>query len=360
MKSKKILVLILGIILLVSASFSLVGCEKAKDTAESPSTQASESSVAPASQGLEATEGSGIMAADRNKDGKVMIGISVYSAGACSYHSTYEATARKTCEDLGVEFTILDANCDAVKQNNDIADLIQQNVDGIVCWPLDGETIAAAYKDAYDAGIPIINSNSMCGEEAKKYIVGHSGIDDYDMAYRMGEAMAKVLDKDAIVLGMTGFAGNFTAMQRAQGYTDAMNKAGIEIQEVQPTDDNREKAQSVMEDYLVKYAHIDAVCSANTDTLFGAMNAIKDAGLTMGIENDGMILGGVDIFGIAYPAFQEGLIYASCFQDPRLDGKQGVDTLMSYLKGEKIEFYTYFDTPLYTYDNRMDCPEPCY
>jgi ribose transport system substrate-binding protein len=369
MKSRKVLVLVLGLILLVSASFSLVGCstgEQVVETetdsdADAPETDSD--ADAPETEGKTDTSQAGsddIMAADRNGDGKVMIGISVYSAGACSYHSTYEATARKTCEDLGVEFTILDGNCDAVKQNNDIADLIQQNVDGIVCWPLDGETIAAAYKEAYDAGIPIINSNSMCGEEAMKYIVGHSGIDDYDMAYRMGDAMAKVLDKDAIVLGMTGFAGNFTAMQRAQGYTDAMNDNGIEVQEVQPTDDNREKAQSVMEDYLVKYPHIDAVCSANTDTLFGAMNAIKDADLPMGIENDGLILGGVDIFAIAYPAFQEGLIYASCFQDPRLDGEQGVDTLMRYLKGEEIEFYTYFDTPLYTYENRMDCPEPCY
>lgn len=291
---------------------------------------------------------------------KVKLGISVYSASACSYHSTYEATVRERCEELGIEYVILEANSDAVKQNNDIKDLIEMGVDGIVCWPLDGETIASAYKEAHEAGIPIVNSNSMCGKEAAEYIVGHSGIDDYDMAYRMGAAMAEVLDEDAIVVGLMGFAGNYTAMQRSQGYTDAMKEAGIEVVEVQPVDDDREKAQSIMENYLVKYPKIDAVCSANTDTLFGAMNAIKDAGRPIGIENDGMILGGVDIFAIAYPSFQEGLIYATCYQDPRLDGAQGVDTMMKYLAGEEIEFYTYFDTPLYTYDNRMECPEPCY
>lgn len=350
MRRRKLLVLVLALICLVSVSFSMVGCGKTEVAAEE--TEKAQTDGAAKEE---------VAKAEPKEDGEtVFLGISVYSAGACSYHSTYEATVRETCEALGLKYVILDADCDAVKQNNDIADLVEMGVDGIVCWPLDGETIAAAYKLAYDAGIPIINSNSMCGEEAAKYIVGHSGIDDYDMAYRMGEAMAKVLDKDAIVVGMMGFAGNYTAMQRSKGYTDAMEAAGIKVQEVQPVDDNREKAQSIMENYLVKYPHIDAVCSANTDTLFGAMNAIKDAGLPMGIENDGMILGGVDIFGIAYPAFLEGLIYATCFQDPMLDGKQGVDTMMKYLAGEKIEFYTYFETPLFTYENRQDCPEPNY
>ena len=65
--------------------------------------------------------------------------------------------ARAEC--LGGTVVSLDSNLDVDKQISDIDQLVSQNVDGIVVFPLDAQAVIPAVERARDAGIKTVGVN---------------------------------------------------------------------------------------------------------------------------------------------------------------------------------------------------------
>lgn len=66
--------------------------------------------------------------------------------------------------------------------------------------------------------------------------------------------------------------------ERIQGFTEVINETDIEILDIQYANWNQDEAFTLMQDYLAKYPHIDAVWANDDDMLLGVLEAVEQAG----------------------------------------------------------------------------------
>ena len=256
---------------------------------------------------------------------------------------------------------MLDAGGDVARQIAQVQDLIQQEVDAIIIWPTNGEAVIPAVREAFKAGIPVIATNSNIAEAGFEFISSFSGPDNITQGSRSAEIMCtKFIDmgieNEAQVLQISGQPGYTTAIERQKGFDDRLPEVcpGVTLVETQPGDWNREKSQTVMEAFLVKYDDIDGVYSGDDNMGVGALNAAKAAG------REGIIFVGATNFAVGYEAMERGEYWGSIYQSPVDDAEAALKTALDILAGEDVPFLNYFDTPKITQDNQGNYTKPVF
>ena len=289
-------------------------------------------------------------------DADILIGMTANNTGIDSYQTMHDEAFRAEVERTpGVEAVILDATGDTMLQMNQVEDLIQQEVDVLVIWPVNGEAIVPAAQQAYEAGIPVLIANSPIDESGFDFVKGFVGPDNIIQGEYAAEMMIEALGGEGKVVELTGMPGYVTAINRSKGFMDRIaEEAGIEVIASEPADWNREKAQTVMENLITTYGdEIDGVYGADDNISVGALNALREAGMA----GDVMITSAT-MFGDGYDAIKENLIYGTVYQSPVVDAEFTVQTALRIANGEEVEFFNYFDTPMVTVNDIDDYDRP--
>lgn len=290
------------------------------------------------------------------------IGITQNNVGVDSYQTTYEKAFIAAADaNPDVDAVVLDAGGDVARQIAQIEDLIQQKVDAIIIWPTNGEAVIPAVRKAFNAGIPVIVTNSNIAEAGFPFVKSFSGPDNITQGSRAAEIMcdkfkAMGIEKTAKVVQISGQPGYTTAIERQKGFDDRLPQVcpDVTVLETQPGDWNREKSQKVMEAFLVKYPEIDGVYAGDDNMGVGALNAAKAAG------RDGIIFVGATNFAVGYEAMERGEYWGSIYQSPVDDAKAALKTAIDVLDGKDVPFLNYFDTPKITQDNMKDFTKPVF
>ncbi|MBZ9906647.1 substrate-binding domain-containing protein [Mesorhizobium sp. BR115XR7A] len=68
--------------------------------------------------------------------------------------------------------------------------------------------------------------------------------------------------------------------ERIKGFQDAIAGTGLKVLDIQYAHWNSDEAFKLMQDYLAKYPHIDAVWANDDDMLLGVLEAVKQSGRT--------------------------------------------------------------------------------
>jgi ABC-type sugar transport system substrate-binding protein len=117
----------------------------------------------------------------------VTIGITQNNVGVDSYQTTYEQAFIAAAEEKpDVEVVVLDAGGDVARQIAQIQDLIQQDVDAMIIWPTNGQAVIPAVREAYQAEIPVIITNSNIAEDGFDFITSFSGPDNVTQGRALG------------------------------------------------------------------------------------------------------------------------------------------------------------------------------
>lgn len=299
-------------------------------------------------------------------DGKMTIGITQNNVGVDSYQTTYEKAFIKAAdENPNVDVVVLDAGGDVARQIAQIQDLIQQKVNAIIIWPTNGKAVVPAVRKAKQAGIPVVITNSNIAKEGMDFIAAFSGPDNIAQGSSAAELMCQALAKDGgdpskaegQIVQISGQPGYTTAIERQKGFEDRLAEAcpGVKIMETQPGDWNREKAQRVMENFLVKYDKIDGVYSGDDNMGVGALNAAKAAGRAKDIA----FIGATN-FAVGYEAMERGEYYGSIYQSPVDDAEAALKTAIEVVEGKDVPKLNYFNTPKITQANMKDFDKPVF
>ncbi len=299
----------------------------------------------------------GAAAADTYK-----IGITQNNVGVDSYQTTYEKAFIAAAEkNPNVEVVVLDAGGDVARQIAQLEDLIQQQVDAIIIWPTNGKAVIPAVRKAHQAKIPVVVTNSNISEEGFPFVASFSGPDNITQGSRAAEIMCDKfkdmgIENEAKIVQISGQPGYTTAIERAKGFEDHLPEVcpNVDLMETQPGDWNREKAQKVMEAFLVKYDNIDGVYSGDDNMGVGALNAAKAAG------REGIIFVGATNFAVGYEAMGRGEYWGSIYQSPVDDAEAAFKTALDILNGKDVPFLNYFDTPKITQDNMGEFTKPVF
>lgn len=290
------------------------------------------------------------------------IGITQNNVGVDSYQTTYEKAFIAAADgNTDVETVVLDAGGDVARQIAQMEDLIQQEVDAIIIWPTNGEAVVPAVRKAFQAGIPVIVTNSNIAEHGFEFVKSFSGPDNITQGARSAEIMCDKfkemgIENEAQIVQISGQPGYTTAIERAKGFEDRLPEVcpNVTLMETQPGDWNREKSQKVMEAFLVKYDDIDGVYAGDDNMGVGALNAAKAAG------REGIIFVGATNFAVGYEAMERGEYWGSIYQSPVDDAEAALQTALDVLGGKEVPFLNYFDTPKITQDNMGEFTKPVF
>lgn len=299
-----------------------------------------------------------ISTAITHAEGPYRIGITQNNVGVDSYQTTYERAFEEAAEEKGnVDVVVLDAGGDVARQIGQMNNLIQQRVDAIIIWPTNGQAVIPAIRQAYNAGIPVIVTNSKIAEPGLEFIAAFSGPDNVQQGISSAEMMCQALDGQGQIVQIAGQPGYTTAMERSKGFEDRLAEVcpDVEILETQPGDWNREKAQRVMENFLTKYDQIDGVYSGDDNMGVGALNAAKGAG-----RAGEMIFIGATNFAVGYEAIERGEYYGSIYQSPVDDARSALQTALDVLEGKDVPKMNFFETPKITAENIDQFDKPVF
>ncbi|MBQ4062070.1 MAG: sugar ABC transporter substrate-binding protein [Christensenellaceae bacterium] len=298
-------------------------------------------------------------AADAPADAELpLVGMSHLGVGTNNYTTIYTETLYDLMEtefNGQVELYIVDSQGDAEKQLSDIDDLIEMECDVVILWPVSATAVVPGVKALYDAGIPIINTNSGVDVSAQEMLTAFSGPSDYNQGYQAGEAMVAALGGEGKVVELSGLAGYDTAIQRTKGFTDAIAGTNIEIIASEPADWSTEKAQTIMETFIAKYGKdINGIYCADDGISAGALNALDAAGM-----NDGTIaITSPTLFASGYDAIAEGKQYASVLQSPIEDAKLALTLAVEVALGGTVEYDNRIPTYIVDKNNYSEFDRP--
>lgn len=287
---------------------------------------------------------------------EVRIGITVLHPSSNSYQAQYADAARRYAEELGIQATIVDPQGDPSKQFAQIQNLVAQRMDAIVVWPTSAVAVVPAIRQAYAAKIPVVISNAQIDESARQYTAAWTGPDDCGQAQKAAQLLGDALGGKGNIVMIAGTPGYATAMTREKCFIEAM-KAYPELKLIdkQPANWSREKAQSVMENFLTKYGKtINGVYAHDDGMGLGALNAIRSAGYQPG----DIKLTTANLFGEGYDAIQAGWHSGSVYQSPIEDAQLAIKTAVLIAEGQKQPKEQTIPTPKVSAQTLTEFPRP--
>jgi ribose transport system substrate-binding protein len=292
----------------------------------------------------------------------VTIGFSTLGAGVNAYVATYDDTFLAEAKKLGVKAILLDPQADPAKQADQVSDLIAQRVDVAVIWAVNGKAIVPSAKRVHDAGIPLVMTNSKIDPTGKDYVTAFSGPDDYNQAKIAGELMIKALGGKGNVLLINGLPGFNVSQLREKGFLDAVAAhPGIKVLDSQPANWSREKAQTLMENYIARFGkQIDGVYSADSGMGVGALSAIQAAVKEGKLEAGHIKQTDCTLFGVAYDAIKAGDYYGSVLQAPEEDARSALKAAVMIAEGLPVPAETYIKVTAVTKENIDQIARPSF
>lgn len=195
--------------------------------------------------------------------------------------NTYNVTINAYGEELLAAGTlakplIVAVTNDANQQISDVENFIEQQPDAIVIEPVGRAATSAVLQRAIDAGIPVVLcANGIEGEGFTTRV----DIDFYEVAYRSGEGLAKMLNGKGNVIFFNGIAGVDSTETWRAAAMDALSKyPDIKIIAEEYAQWNIATAKQKMEALMAANPQIDGVWAGGGEMALGAALAYQDAG----------------------------------------------------------------------------------
>ena len=261
--------------------------------------------------------------------------------------------AQKTVERLEATYPALDfvlqTAPDSTKQAADLEDMVTtRNIDALVILPGDPDAMTASIKKVKDAGkwVTVVDRElSQAGIE-DLYVAG----DNPGLGAASAEYFKANLASGSKIVVLRGLPIPIDA-QRVDAFKAGLEGSGIEILDEQFANWNRDDGYKVMQDFLTKYDHIDAVWCQDDDILIGVMKALKEAGR----EDEMWAVGGAGMNQIIKMVRNGSKqVPVDVSYNPGMIGVAIEVTALKYVAGLQVNGRYIIDSTLITPENAAD------
>lgn len=242
-------------------------------------------------------------------------------------------SVKETAEQLGVELRFFDAQ---QKQDNQILAIrkfIVQKVDVIGISPIVETGWEEVFREAKEAGIPIILVDRRAAVHEDLY-VSYLGSDFLEEGRKAARIMADLTNGNARIVELVGTIDSAPANDRYTGFREILlDYPNMQIIDSESGDFTRARGKEVMALFLRKHGStITAVYAHNDDMALGAIQAIEEYGLQPGVD---IKIVSVDAARGAFEAMISGKLNATVECNPLL-GPQFFDLALKVVNGEPI------------------------
>ena len=245
------------------------------------------------------------------------------------------------------------------KQENQIKAIrsfISQRVDYIVFAPVMEEGWETVLTEAKEAGIPVILVDRAVSGTAAHLYTTRVGTDGYWEGKQAGLWLEEDLKKkgqdseDINIVVLQGTPGASIQIGRTNGFAEvADTHSNWKILDQQSADFTTAKGKEVMQQYLKKHEDIDVLFSQNDDMTFGAIEALREAGIYVG-EGDDIRIISIDGSRDALQLVAEGVIDVDVECNPE-QGEMVAEVIRKMENDEEIEREYIVEDCVFTKDN---------
>jgi ribose transport system substrate-binding protein len=194
--------------------------------------------------------------------------------------ATWCAQGKQAAEFWGklynVEVTWFDGELDAVKQRAAIDNMASQKWDFVAIQAFGIGTLTQPVQKMIDAGIPVIDMDTLIAPLDKINIHSFLAPDNEFMGSSVTQALIDAIGGKGNIIMTQGALGHTGAQGRARGFHSIVKKyPDVKVLEEQPADWDVSKVARLWETYLTKYPKIDAAYFHNDDMALAAYNVMK-------------------------------------------------------------------------------------
>jgi ABC-type sugar transport system substrate-binding protein len=240
---------------------------------------------------------------------------------------------KETAEQLGVELRFLDAQQKQENQVEAVRKFIIQKVDIIGISPIVEGGWDEVFKEAYDAGIPIILVDRRA-DIPDKFYVSYLGSDFLEEGRNAARSMAQIVNGQANIVELFGTIDSAPANDRYTGFREVLQQyPQMKIIDSQSADFTRARGKEVMAAFLEEHGtNITAVYAHNDDMALGAIEAIEEYGLQPGKD---IKIVSIDAARGAFEAMIAGKLNVTVECNPLL-GPQFFDLALQIVNGKTV------------------------
>ncbi len=245
------------------------------------------------------------------------------------------------------------------KQENQlkaIRSFISQRVDYIIFSPVVETGWETVLQEAKEAGIPVILMDRKVDVEDESLYVTCVGSDFEEEGEKAGHWLEGELvrqnrsSQSVNIVILAGTEGSSSQIGRSAGFATVADRHGNwNILEEKCAEFTSTKGKEVMKTFLRRYPDIDVVVSQNDDMTFGAIEAIKESGRTVGVNGDVMIIS-YDALGDALEMVADGAINVDIECNPN-QGEYLLEVIDMLEAEEPIEKRYYVEEDVFTIEN---------
>ena len=250
------------------------------------------------------------------------------------WRSANTLSIQETALQLGSNLKFLDAQQKQENQIKALRTFIAQKVDVIGISPVVETGWDAVFKEAKDAGIPLIlvDRHAKVPDDLFTAFIGS----DFKLeGEKACQEMTALLGGKGNIVELEGTVGSAPAVDRKTGFHECIAKSpGMQVLASETGDFTRAKGKAVMQTFLKTYSgKIDALYAHNDDMALGAIEAIEASGLKPGVD---IKIVSVDAVRGAFEAMIAGKLNVTVECNPLL-GPQFFETALKVANGQPIE-----------------------
>jgi len=244
-----------------------------------------------------------------------------------------------------LKLEVFDGQADDEVENKLIENAVANRFDAVIIQANNGEAQKPYIQQVVDANIVTITTNPRV-----EGINGANSIDanPYDQGAVVAKAALEQVPQDASVVVLKGPAGNFHSTQRREAWEKEFfaQRPDVKIVAEDIANWNKDEALTLMEDWSLANAKIDAIVSMNDNMASGALEAVKSKSAFRDI-----LAYGVDGTPEATLLVQSGTMTATSLQNAQELAKLNMKAVNDLLTGVVTEVNDNIGNPLITEKN---------
>jgi ribose transport system substrate-binding protein len=236
---------------------------------------------------------------------------------------------------------------DREQQIQVVEGFLSQGVNGIVLAPLDASALVRPVQEAKQAGIPtVVIDSALASQDAVSFVATDNEKGGALAADRLGE----LLGGKGRVLVLRYQEGSASTEARERGFLERMKAQYPNVQIVssdQYSGPTRDTAKRAAENLLNRFgSQVEGIFTPNESSTAGMLLALQDVGKAGQVR-----FVGFDSSEAFITAMRNKQLDGVVLQNPFEMGYQGVKTMVTHLKGGKIEARVDTGVTIVTPDN---------
>jgi simple sugar transport system substrate-binding protein len=250
------------------------------------------------------------------------------------WRAANSASFRATAEAVGLKLKFYDSQNDLARQVAGFEQFIQDpEVNVIVLAALETTGWEEVLQQAKDAGKIVVIEDRRIDAPQDLYAT-YIGSDFAEEGRKAADEMCKLLEgmEGTKVWELVGNVGSSAAKDRGQGFREKMAACGIEITNSQTGNWSATEGKQVTESWLKESKDVQGIFAQNDEMGFGAIEALKEAGLTPGVD---VKIISVDATAGAFDALLDGTLNVTVECNPLL-APQVYEAALKAANGETL------------------------